>query len=105
MRNEESRVIEIEIRRSGRGEFGAPTMSRANVPPRTAGQALASGVRRASARPAVFRRLTRHDRSDEPVLLGDEPTSRTAQLPDSPDLATRQRGRRSTDTYRIPWID
>jgi hypothetical protein len=80
-------------------------MSRANVPPRTAGQALASGVRRASARPAVFRRLTRHDRSDEPVLLGDEPTSRTAQLPDSPSLPDRPYDRRWTDTYGIPWID
>jgi hypothetical protein len=105
MRNEKSRDLEIEIRCSGRSEFGAPTMSRPNVRSQTAERARASGVRRASARPAVFRRLSRHARSDEPVLRGDEPTTRGARLPDSPGLPTRQYGRRSTDTYGIPWID
>jgi hypothetical protein len=41
MRNEESRVIEIEIRCSGRGEFGAPCITWAHVRSQTAERARA----------------------------------------------------------------
>ena len=70
VQNVKSRVSSERNWRSGRGDFGAPGLTRANDRSRPAIRAVTSSVRCPSGCPGRFRRLTRPGRGDDSTLPG-----------------------------------
>jgi hypothetical protein len=70
VQNVKSRVSSERNWRSGRGDFGAPGLTRANDRSRPAIRAVTSSVRCPSGCPGRFRRLTRPVRGDNSTLPG-----------------------------------
>jgi len=68
VQNVESRVSSERKWRSGRGDFGAPGLTRANDRSRPATRAVTSSVRCPSGCPGRLRRLTRLVRGDDSTL-------------------------------------
>ena len=94
VQNVESRVSSERKWRSGRGDFGAPGLTRANDRSRPATRAVTSSVRCPSGCPGRLRRLTRLVRGDDSTL--------PEGLLDRESSAAPRNGRQYGGTHRTP---